>query len=105
MTHFHAVLLDETGCEFGAGHDCETREDAMAYFRESYPESRVVQLESPADTAAREHKIYQDALRGVDYDDEGRPIYPPDYDEDEDLDEIEEDGDFDEIEEDDDETF
>ena len=86
MTHFHAVLLDETGCEFGAGHDCETREEAYDYFREAYPESRVVQLESPEDTQRREKAIYDHLARGGDYDETGRPIFhhPPEDDEDDD---------------------
>lgn len=58
MTHYHAVLTDETGCEFGAGVEAATREEAYEYFEENYPESRVVQLESPADTAERERAMY-----------------------------------------------
>jgi hypothetical protein len=58
MIHFHAVMLDETGCEFGAGVDAESREEAYRLLREDYPESRCVQLESPEDTAERERAMY-----------------------------------------------
>lgn len=89
MTHFHAVLLDETGCEFGAGHDCETREEAHNYFRDAYPESRIVQLESLEDTRAREAHTYDLIRRGADFDDEGRPFFP--YGDEDDFDEEDED--------------
>ena len=79
MTHFHAVLLDETGCEFGAGHDCETREEAHNYFRDAYPE----------DTRAREAHTHDLIRRGADFDDEGRPFFP--YGDEDDFDEEDED--------------
>jgi hypothetical protein len=68
MIKFHAVLLDETGCEFGAGVEAETRAEAYELLAEDYPESRVVQLESPEDTTAREDRIYRDAQRAYDED-------------------------------------
>lgn len=77
MTHYHAVLVDETGCEFGAGTEAANREEAREYFREEYPESRVVQIESPQDTQEREAKMHQHIARGGDWDDEDRPY---DYD-------------------------
>lgn len=80
MTHYHAVLLDETRCEFGAGCEAESREAAREYFREMYPESQVVQIESPEDRAARESAMYDHISRGGDYDDDGRPIMGPGYD-------------------------
>lgn len=58
MTRFHAVMVDETGCEFGADVTADTHEEAYDRLRESYPESRVAQLESPEDTLAREREIY-----------------------------------------------
>jgi hypothetical protein len=73
---FHAVMLDETGCEFGATIIAANKEDAYETAREHYPESRCVQMESPADTAAREKRIYDAALL-----DEGDWDF--DYDEDE----------------------
>tara|TARA_R110000772_G_scaffold30806_5_gene76496 strand:+ start:4621 stop:4836 length:216 start_codon:yes stop_codon:yes gene_type:complete len=63
---FWAVLIDETGCEFGAGVTAATRGDAMDQLREDYPESRVDQLESPEDTRLREARI-RDRVR-ADYD-------------------------------------
>lgn len=59
---FHAVLIDETGCEFGATVVAPDRAAAWDKVREDYPESRCVQMESPEDTAAREHRIYMAAL-------------------------------------------
>ena len=59
MTRFWAVMLDETGCEFGAGVEAANKADAYDELREMYPESRCIQLESPADTAEREMRMYQ----------------------------------------------
>ncbi len=95
MTSFHAVMIDETGCEFGVTVEAESRDEAYTRLRENYPESRIDQLESPSDTAERQQRIYADALAGIDYDEDGRPLYTygePDDDEDdwgEDLDEDE----------------
>lgn len=87
MTQFHAVLLDETRCEFGADVTANTREEAYEKLRENYPESQVVQLESPEDTRAREQSIYDHVARGGDWDEDGRPIgghddWDEEYDED-----------------------
>lgn len=60
MTDYWAVLLDETGCEFGAGVTATDREAAYDYLRDNYPESRVVQLESPQDRAEREARIWRE---------------------------------------------
>jgi hypothetical protein len=59
-------MLDETRCEFGVGVEADTREEAYEQLREDYPESRCVQLESPEDTAAREKRIYEQAMREYD---------------------------------------
>jgi hypothetical protein len=75
MNKFHAVMRGECGEEFGVDLDAETRDDAYDQLDEDYPESRCVQLESPADTAKREAKIYADINAGIDYDDDGRPFY------------------------------
>ena len=61
---YHAVMIDETGCEFGAEVTAKSREAAYAKLREDYPESRCAQLESPADTRKREARI----MREVDED-------------------------------------
>lgn len=76
MTHFHAVLLDETRCEFGASIEADSRDEAYERLAENYPESRVVQLESPEDTRKRESHIHDLISRGADFDEEGRPFFP-----------------------------
>lgn len=58
MTKYHAVLLDETGCEFGHSFTATDREAAWDYIREAFPESQCVQLEDPQDTADREAALY-----------------------------------------------
>jgi hypothetical protein len=59
LIHFHAVMLDECGDEFGAGVDAPDRETARRMLREEYPESRgIVQIESPDDTREREQRMY-----------------------------------------------
>ena len=63
MTKFHAVMIDETGCEFGAEVTARSREAAYAKLAENYPESRVDQLESPADTRRREKRMYDEINR------------------------------------------
>ena len=83
MIKFHAVMIDETGCEFGAEVEAETREEAWDILRENYPESRCDQLESPEDTAERERRMHEHIERGGDWDEDGRPIYPAGYEYDE----------------------
>ena len=78
MINFWAVLDDETGMEFGAGVRAPDRETAYEMLRENYPESRVVQLESPEDTRRREAEIY--ARVSADYDD-----FYDDYEHEDDL--------------------
>jgi len=76
MAHFHAVMLGEDGMEFGADTTANTREEAERGLREDYPESQIIQLESPEDTVAREARIYDLIRRGVDFDEDGRPFFP-----------------------------
>lgn len=68
MTMFHAVMLDETRCEFGVDVEADSRGEAYEKLREDYPESQCVQLESPEDTAERQHRIY--AELEAEYDDQ-----------------------------------
>lgn len=68
MINFHAVMIDETGCEFGASVSAKTRKEAYEILQENYPESRIDQLESPEDTARREAEIY--ARVSAEYDDD-----------------------------------
>jgi hypothetical protein len=51
-------MIDECGEEFGVTFDAATRDEAEDWLRESYPESRLDQLEDPQDTAARERRMY-----------------------------------------------
>lgn len=57
MTMFHAVLLDETRCEFGASVAARSKEAAWEKLRNRYPECAVVQVESPADRRRRERAL------------------------------------------------
>ena len=60
MIDFWAVLIDETGCEFGAGVQAPDRATAYEMLREAYPEARRIdQLESPEDTRRREADMYE----------------------------------------------
>lgn len=68
MTQYHAVLLDETGCEFGHTFTASSRDEAWDYVQEQFPESRCVQLEDPEDTVRREKAIYDRLCREYDSD-------------------------------------
>lgn len=54
---FHAVLIDECGDEFGADINAKNEDEAWVMFQENYPESRVIQVESPADARRRERDL------------------------------------------------
>lgn len=55
MKHFHAVMIDECGQEFGASVEAESRSDAAHKLQDMYPENRgCVQLESNKDARDRE---------------------------------------------------
>ena len=58
MVQFHAVMIDETGCEFGATIRARSKAEARDRAREHYPECRCVQLESPAEARRREWHRY-----------------------------------------------
>ncbi len=75
MTKFHAVMIDETGCEFGVDLEADTREDARDDLRENYPECRVDQIEDQSEAAKREYDLYTHIAAGGDWDEEGRPIF------------------------------
>jgi len=70
MIDFHAVLIDETGCEFGATIRAANKAEAWDEVREQYPESRCVQMESAEDTAAREARIYAEVCAEYDNEDD-----------------------------------
>lgn len=58
MIRFHAVMIDETGGEFGVDVTAPNRSKAFEMLAEDYPESRCDQLESPRDAADREQRMY-----------------------------------------------
>jgi len=66
MTQYHAVMLDETGCEFGHTFHASSRAEAWDHVQEQFPESRCVQLEDPSDSAERENAIYERMAREID---------------------------------------
>lgn len=67
MTRYHAVMIDETGCEFGRTVTASNRDEAYDELQDLYPECRVVQLEAPEDTAERERRIYAQVWDDYDY--------------------------------------
>ena len=68
MIQYHAVMLDETGCEFGHTFTAPDRTAAWDYVQEQFPESQCVQLEDPTDTARRQKSIYDRICRENDSD-------------------------------------
>ncbi len=80
---YHAVMLDETHCEFGVDIEARNRDEAWSILEEDYPESRCVQLETTDDTMKRERLMYEHIEKGGDWDEDGRPIFPAGYDWDE----------------------
>lgn len=75
MTQYHAVMIDETGSEFGVSFEAADREEAYLHLQEHYEESSVAQLEDPEDTQRREEEIYDRVSR--EYDDD---FYPDEED-------------------------
>jgi hypothetical protein len=70
MTYYHAVFEGEDGSEFGAGCEAESREQARRRLEENYPESRIVQLESPEDAREREYDLYARISAEIDGDED-----------------------------------
>ena len=70
---YHAVL-ESFGNEFGASVTAHSHSEAYDILSEEYPESRVVQLESPEETAQRESAMWRRIEREMDGD------YCDDYD-------------------------
>lgn len=71
---FHAVMIDETGCEFGVDIETASKQDAIDQLEEDYPESRVDQVESASESREREGRMYAHIEAGGDWDDDGRPF-------------------------------
>lgn len=75
MPKYHAVMIDETGCEFGVDLEACTGSDALEQLKDDYPESYCDQLETHEEAADRERAMYEHIEAGGDWDDEGRPIF------------------------------
>lgn len=76
MTMYHAVMLDETRCEFGVTFEVDGgKQMARDYLRQEYPESQCVQLETEQDTMEREKLLYQRIADELDRDYDSRPFY------------------------------
>ncbi len=82
MPRYHAVMIDETGCEFGVDIEACTKSDAIDQLEDDYPESRVDSVESRDESRNRERAMYAHIEAGGDWDDEGRPIFHYSHDED-----------------------
>jgi hypothetical protein len=65
---FHAVMVDETGCEFGVTFDAKSYDDAYDYLHDCYPESRVDQVLDASDHAERERARYLRLMEELEYD-------------------------------------
>lgn len=79
---FHAVMLDECGMEFGVTVRALNHGEASDILGEQYPESRVIQLESPEETAERERQTYLRAYYEIDNDCDYDEFYDDELDED-----------------------
>jgi len=77
MENYHAVMLDETGCEFGVDVKAVSYDDARDKLREDYPESRCVQLETPEDALERE-RSYLAEFDEMNSDEDGDDYYNDD---------------------------
>jgi hypothetical protein len=66
---YHAIVIDETGCEFPAQVEADDFSEAMDLLREDYPEARG--FENVATTAERreqEHDRYMRLMAEIDGD-------------------------------------
>lgn len=66
MKKFHAVMIDETGCEFGVDLEAENHSAAYEQLEENYPESRCDQLEDEEQSRERERRLDEWARRCAD---------------------------------------
>lgn len=55
---FHAIMVDETGCEFNVVFDASSHDAAYDFLDDQYPESGVAQLQTTQDAADRERAIW-----------------------------------------------
>jgi len=74
MTKYHATLIDECGDEYGATLDIDDSvENVSEYFREMYPESRLVFVE-PAHGVSMS-KAQAHAVWAARWDDDTQDLY------------------------------
>ncbi len=62
MKQYHAVMIDETGCEFGADVEANSVGEARNILEEDYPESRIDEIKTQEqwdrDQADREARLW-----------------------------------------------
>jgi hypothetical protein len=71
-------MIGEDGMEFNVQVDADSKRAAQESLNEDYPESHIAEIESPADVADRQNRVYAQACRdcgdedfdGYDYDEE-----------------------------------
>ena len=68
MTQFHAVMLDETGCEFGVSFTTTSRDAAYDYLQEQYPESNCIDLADTQMAQQRDAARYERLSHELDED-------------------------------------
>ena len=66
MPVYHAVLRCELGYEFGAEVNAKSRAAARVKLHVAYPESRIVQVESPREVAFRRYRVERFHQRAYD---------------------------------------
>lgn len=67
MNRYQAILIDETGCEFGVTIDAYNRAQVWEELAEDYPECRVTQVLSQAEIEERQREIYYEDPYDDDY--------------------------------------
>lgn len=65
----HAVMIDETGCEFGVEVYADSKDEAIRILGSIFPESYVDQIKTMADIRKREADIAAEIRSEGDWDD------------------------------------
>lgn len=80
MLDYHAVMIDETGCEFGVTFKAKDLYSAIEQLREDYPESGIGEVHTVGTWEDRQRRLEM-RLREED-EDYDEPEYDPedDYD-------------------------
>jgi hypothetical protein len=74
MTQYHATMIDECGDEFGVTLDVDDGvENVSEYFREMYPESRLLFVEPAAGVSVSEAQAH--AVWAARWDDDTVDLY------------------------------